>query len=101
MKGHYLEFGTFWGQSFFRAYHYLKGWIEGGFYAFDSFAGLVFGQWENVYFQRDHSAVDPEMWVAWDTSYREVAAAPSFRRVWEIEKHRYVPGFRNHVEQSP
>jgi hypothetical protein len=67
---------------------------------FDSFAGLVFGQWENVYFQRDHAAVDPEMWSAWDASYREVAGAPSFRRVWEIEKHRYIPGFRNHVDRS-
>lgn len=40
LKGHYLEFGTFWGRSFFPAYHHLREWIKGDFYAFDSFAGL-------------------------------------------------------------
>jgi hypothetical protein len=40
LKGHYVEFGTFWGASFFRAYHFLKGWLTGRFYAFDSFEGL-------------------------------------------------------------
>jgi hypothetical protein len=40
LKGHYVEFGTFWGASFFRAYHFLKGWLAGDFFAFDSFEGL-------------------------------------------------------------
>lgn len=39
LNGHYLEFGTYWGRSFFPAYHRLKFWLR-DFYAFDSFAGL-------------------------------------------------------------
>ena len=40
LRGHYLEFGTFWGRSFFPAYFKYRNWLEGRFYAFDSFAGL-------------------------------------------------------------
>ena len=40
LKGHYLEFGTFWGSSFFPAYFRSRGWLQGRYYAFDSFAGL-------------------------------------------------------------
>jgi hypothetical protein len=40
LKGHYLEFGTFWGKSFFNSYHELRHWLNGRFYAFDSFLGL-------------------------------------------------------------
>ncbi len=40
LKGHYLEFGVFYGASFFRAWRHLEHWLEGDFYAFDSFAGL-------------------------------------------------------------
>ncbi len=57
-------------------------------------------KWENAFYQRSHSVVDPEMWSAWDTSYREVTLAPGFRRVWEMEKHRYLVAFRDHVDHS-
>ena len=40
LKGHYLEFGTFWGASFFPNYFRLRHWLDGKFFAFDSFAGL-------------------------------------------------------------
>jgi hypothetical protein len=40
LKGHYLEFGTFWGRSFFENYFMLRHWLKGDFYAFDSFNGL-------------------------------------------------------------
>lgn len=40
LRGHYLEFGTFWGRSFFPAFYRHRHWLQGRFYAFDSFAGL-------------------------------------------------------------
>jgi len=40
VKGHYLEFGVFWGRSFFRNLFLMRPWLDGMFYAFDSFAGL-------------------------------------------------------------
>lgn len=40
LRSHYAEFGTFWGRLFFHHYHLLRGWLQGNFYAFDSFAGL-------------------------------------------------------------
>ncbi len=40
LSGHYLEFGTFWGRSFFPAYFRFRHWLQGNFYAFDSFQGL-------------------------------------------------------------
>jgi hypothetical protein len=40
LTGHYLEFGTFWGRSFFPAYFRFRHWLQGDFYAFDSFQGL-------------------------------------------------------------
>ncbi len=40
LRGHYLEFGTWYGRSFFPAYFRLRGWLRGKFFAFDSFAGL-------------------------------------------------------------
>lgn len=40
LKGHYVEFGTFWGRSFFPAYFRFRHWLQGNFYAFDSFQGL-------------------------------------------------------------
>jgi len=40
LKGHYLEFGTFWGGSFFPNYFRLRHWLSGSFFAFDSFRGL-------------------------------------------------------------
>lgn len=40
LRGHYLEFGTFWGSSFYRNYFQLRHWLQGLFYAFDSFQGL-------------------------------------------------------------
>ncbi len=40
LSGHYLEFGTFWGRSFFPAYFRFRHWLKGDFYAFDSFQGL-------------------------------------------------------------
>jgi len=40
LRGHYLEFGTFWGASFFRNYYRYRHWTDGKFYAFDSFEGL-------------------------------------------------------------
>jgi hypothetical protein len=39
-RGHYLEFGTFWGRSFFPAYYRLRHWLDGKFFAFDSFRGI-------------------------------------------------------------
>jgi hypothetical protein len=40
LRGHFLEFGTFWGRSFYPAFFRYQGWLDGRFYAFDSFAGL-------------------------------------------------------------
>ncbi len=40
LNGHYLEFGTYWGNSFFRNYFLTRHWLMGDFYAFDSFLGL-------------------------------------------------------------
>ena len=40
LTGHYLEFGTYWGSSFFRNYFLTRHWLMGNFYAFDSFLGL-------------------------------------------------------------
>lgn len=40
MKGHYLEFGTFWGWQFLPAYATYQQILSGRFYAFDSFQGL-------------------------------------------------------------
>jgi hypothetical protein len=40
LKGHYLEFGTWYGRSFFANYYRYRYWLDGLFFAFDSFAGL-------------------------------------------------------------
>ncbi|AWB67780.1 hypothetical protein C2869_15705 [Saccharobesus litoralis] len=40
LKGHFSEFGTFYGSAFFRSYFELHHWLDGKFYAFDSFEGL-------------------------------------------------------------
>jgi hypothetical protein len=40
LGGHYLEFGAYWGRSFFPAYFRYRHLLKGRFYAFDSFAGL-------------------------------------------------------------
>jgi hypothetical protein len=40
LRRHYLEFGTFWGSSFFSAYFHLRDWLSGDSYAFNSFTGL-------------------------------------------------------------
>ena len=40
LRGHFAEFGTFWGRAFFSSYFELQHWLQGRFYAFDSFAGL-------------------------------------------------------------
>lgn len=40
LRGHYLEFGTWYGRSFFANYFRYRHWLNGRFYAFDSFAGL-------------------------------------------------------------
>lgn len=40
LKGHYLEFGTWYGRSFFPNFYQYRHWLLGNFYAFDSFAGL-------------------------------------------------------------
>lgn len=40
LKGHYLEFGVFWGSSFFTNYFRFRHWLRGTFYAIDSFHGL-------------------------------------------------------------
>src|SRR5689334_2368245 len=40
LKGHYAEFGTFWGGSFFPNYFRFRHWLRGSFFAFDSFRGL-------------------------------------------------------------
>jgi len=40
LTGHYLEFGTFWGRSFFPAFWQFRHWLSGQFYGFDSFEGL-------------------------------------------------------------
>lgn len=41
LAGHYVEFGTYWGRSFFPAYFRLRHVLKGRFYAFDSFQGLT------------------------------------------------------------
>jgi hypothetical protein len=40
MKGHYLEFGTFYGGGFVKNFAHLGGILKGSFYGFDSFQGL-------------------------------------------------------------
>ena len=40
LSGHYLEFGTYWGRSFFPAYYRFRQILKGNFYAIDSFQGL-------------------------------------------------------------
>ena len=40
LKGHYLEFGTWYGRSFLTNYFRYRHWLRGTFYGFDSFAGL-------------------------------------------------------------
>lgn len=40
LQGSFAEFGTFYGSAFFRSYFELHHWLEGNFYAFDSFEGL-------------------------------------------------------------
>jgi Macrocin-O-methyltransferase (TylF) len=40
LRGHFAEFGTFWGRAFFGSFFELHHWLNGSFYAFDSFAGL-------------------------------------------------------------
>ena len=40
LKGHYLEFGAFWGASFFPNYFRFRHWLRGSFFAWDSFRGL-------------------------------------------------------------
>ncbi len=40
LRGHYLEFGTWYGRSFFANYYRYRHWLNRRFYAFDSFAGL-------------------------------------------------------------
>jgi hypothetical protein len=40
LRGHDLEFGTWYGRSFFANYFRYRHWLHGRFYAFDSFAGL-------------------------------------------------------------
>jgi Macrocin-O-methyltransferase (TylF) len=40
LRGHYVEFGTFWGRSFYNNYFQTRHWLSGEFYAFDSFQGL-------------------------------------------------------------
>jgi len=67
---------------------------------FESLAAVTIGQWENVYFQRDQASVDPAMWSAWDAAYREIVNAPGLRRVFESQKHTYIPGFRDHAETT-
>jgi Phytanoyl-CoA dioxygenase (PhyH)/Macrocin-O-methyltransferase (TylF) len=40
LRGHFAEFGTFWGRAFYGSYFELSHWLQGRFYAFDSFEGL-------------------------------------------------------------
>src|SRR5262245_46625617 len=40
LKGHFVEFGTFWGRSFFSSYFHFRHYLKGNFYSFDSFRGL-------------------------------------------------------------
>ena len=40
LRGNFAEFGTFWGRAFFSSWFELHHWLEGRFFAFDSFAGL-------------------------------------------------------------
>lgn len=40
LRGHFAEFGTFWGAAFLPSYHELKWILNGKFFAFDSFQGL-------------------------------------------------------------
>jgi hypothetical protein len=40
LRGHYLEFGTWYGRSFIGNFFRYRHWMRGQFFAFDSFAGL-------------------------------------------------------------
>lgn len=40
LRGHYLEFGTFWGKSFFNNYFMFNRFLDGYFFGFDCFKGL-------------------------------------------------------------
>lgn len=50
LKGNYLEFGVFWGRSFFRNHFLLRPWLDGSFFAFDSFCGLSTPKNEEIQF---------------------------------------------------
>jgi hypothetical protein len=65
---------------------------------FSSFAGALFGQWSNVFSQRQHSMVDPEIWMTWEAGYRAVLVSPAIRRVWESVKEQFTPAFQRHVD---
>jgi hypothetical protein len=40
LRGHYVEFGTWYGRSFIANYYRYRHWLQGLFFAFDSFEGL-------------------------------------------------------------
>ncbi len=65
---------------------------------YGAFAGLLLGEWENVFYQNQQSSVAPEMWKAWDSAYREIYKQPSVRRVWADRRFQYLESFREHVE---
>ena len=67
---------------------------------FEAFGGTILGEWENVFFQNEHSVVDPDMWEAWDTSYREIFKTQPYRRVWQQQKLQNLEAFRKHVDAS-
>ena len=65
---------------------------------YGAFAGLLLGEWENVFYQKQQSSVAPEMWKAWDSAYREIYKEPAVRRVWADRRFQYLESFRERVE---
>jgi hypothetical protein len=65
---------------------------------FQTFAGALFGEWENIFLQNSHSVLAPEMWQAWELGYRNLFESPAMRRVWLAQKGQHLRSFQDHVE---
>ena len=94
LKGHYLEFGTFWGHSFFNNFLLSSEWLEGKFFAFDSFCGLSKPESKEVEFTAGDFTEGAYAWN--EHSFRALA------RLLSLPDNRLeiVPGFYDQTLQS-
>jgi hypothetical protein len=89
LKGHYLEFGTFWGSSFFPNYFRLRHWLRGSFFAFDSFRGLSTPRADETLFTGGDFQEG-----AYCSNERSFAALADFLGV-SSDRFSVIPGFFN------